>query len=124
MATTKKNDGEKNLFELCHERPWGRSDEWGGADITLIESALLVGDSTRFELSSLPAEIAVDWRNYRNHVEARVKLHGEEKPFGFIGPQRNTPDGEFAKLPDWKYAQEFAKCLLTAIKDKIESEQR
>ena len=108
---------DKSLMELCEQSPHGSADDWMKADITLIEGALLIGDDSKFELSSQPAVIAVSWRNYRNHIEAWVKLHGEETPFGVMGQPRNEMDS----MPEWKYAQEFARGLLTVIRSKVEA---
>lgn len=108
---------DKSLMELCEESAHGSAEDWMKADITLIEGALLIGDDSKFELSSQPAVIAVSWRNYRNQIEAWVKLHGEEKPFGVMGQPRNEADS----MPEWKYAQEFAQWLLTAIQSKVEA---
>lgn len=116
---TKKPDSEKNLYELCKESSWGSAADWTKADITLIEGALLSGDDAKFELSSLPAIIAVSWRNYRNHIEAWVKLHSEETPFGVMGEPRN----EYGSIHESKYAQEFAKGLLATIRARVKVEE-
>lgn len=116
---TNKPDSEKNLYELCKESSWGNAEDWERADLALIEGSLLFGDDAKFELSSLPAIIAVSWRNYRHHIEAWVKLHSEETPFWAMSSLPN----ELGTIHESKYAQEFAKGLLATIRARVKAKE-